>query len=197
MTTLDDLYAAIGYGELTAASVVSKLNEFYRKENEGKITVGDEEKLGTKQRISSGVLVKGYDDFLIRLSKCCNPVPGDKIVGYISRGRGVTIHRQDCVNLKTLEKERFIEASWPNKNNNFFVASLIVTGENRSGLFVDVVTIINNYKYPIKNVNARVDKDYRAVICISVEIKNIDDLEALIRKISTVKGVYEVTRTNN
>ena len=197
MTNMDDLYAAIGYGELNASTIVSKLYEFYRKENESKNPKKTEQSGLKARRSSSGVLVKGYDDFLIRLSRCCNPVPGDNIIGYISRGRGVTIHRRDCVNVKAFEPERLIEAEWSNMEEGCFVVSLQLFGENRSGILADVAAVINSLKHPITNVNAKIEKENKVNIIVSVEIKNTDELDELLKKLSGIKGVFEVVRTNN
>ena len=126
-------------------------------------------------------------------------MPGDEIVGYISRSRGVTIHRADCPNVKYLEPERLIEAVWPPKSaaGEKFVSSLGITAEDRNGLVIEVATLINNMKITMTNINARAEKNGTAVITVTVEISNVGDLENLIKKIQSLKGVTSVSRTNN
>lgn len=198
MSTVDDLYATIGYGGLTTNQVLLKLIEFYKQEVESK-KVPEFSEANPKRTASGGVIIKGYDDFLIRLSHCCNPVPGDDIVGYISRGRGVTVHRQDCPNVKGMEKERLIEASWPAQQNGgkTFVATIQINTENRGGMLASITTLISNQKVPITSASARVENADNAVVIISVEISNISVLKDLIEKIRRIPGITDVFRATN
>ena len=198
MSTVDDLYATIGYGGLTTNQVLLKLIEFYKQEVESK-KVPEFSEANPKRTASGGVIIKGYDDFLIRLSHCCNPVPGDDIVGYISRGRGVTVHRCDCPNVKGMEKERLIEASWPAQQNGgkTFVATIQINTENRGGMLASITTLISNQKVPITSASARVENADNAVVIISVEISNISVLKDLIEKIRRIPGITDVFRATN
>lgn len=196
----DEIFSMVGYGELTTNQVLTKMIEFYKVEECKKEPVIEVKPASTrKNKNDSGIIVKGFNDLKIRFSHCCTPVPGDEIVGYISRSRGVTIHRADCPNVKYLEPERLIEAVWPATNavGEKFVSSLGITAEDRSGLVIEVATLINNMKITMTNINARAEKNGTAVITVTVEISNVGDLENLIKKIQSLKGVTSVSRTNN
>ncbi len=196
----DEIFSMVGYGELTTNQVLTKMIEFYKVEECKKEPVIEVKPASTrKNKNDSGIIVKGFNDLKIRFSHCCTPVPGDEIVGYISRSRGVTIHRADCPNVKYLEPERLIEAVWPATNavGEKFVSSLGITAEDRSGLVIEVATLINNMKITMTNINARAEKNGTAVITVTVEISSVGDLENLIKKIQSLKGVTSVSRTNN
>lgn len=196
----DEIYAMVGYGELTTNQVLTKMIEFYKVEECKKEPVIEVKPVASRKRKNdSGIIVKGFNDIKIRFSHCCTPVPGDEIVGYISRSRGVTIHRADCPNVKYLEPERLIEAVWPSKSaeGEKFVSSLGITAEDRNGLVIEVATLINNMKITMTNISARSEKNGTAVITVTVEISNVNDLENLIKKIQSLKGVTTVSRTNN
>ena len=193
-TSLDDLYASVGYGGVSTNQILLKLIEFYKKEVASKTQTTTSTRT-TSRTPSGGVIIKGYDDFLIRLSHCCNPVPGDEIIGYISRGRGVTVHRKDCPNVKGMEPERLIEANWPNDGlNKAFIATLQINTENIAGLLASITTLISNQKISITSASARVEKNDSAVIVISVEITNTKTLNDLMEKIRALHGVIEVFR---
>ena len=150
---------------------------------------------------SDGVVVEGIDNCLIRYSKCCNPLPGDKIIGYITRGRGVSIHRQDCVNISALytddnEKKRLIEVLWENSKEEYYLAHLKIVGNDRNGLLIDAANIINDCKAIVKAINARTTKDNMAIIEASVEIKDTIQLDNLIKKLRNVRDVVDVTRNH-
>ncbi|MBQ2714687.1 MAG: bifunctional (p)ppGpp synthetase/guanosine-3',5'-bis(diphosphate) 3'-pyrophosphohydrolase [Clostridia bacterium] len=197
MASVDDLYASVGYGGLTTNQVLLKLIEFYKQEVESKV-VPEFTEANPKRSASGGVLIKGYDDFLIRLAHCCDPVPGDDIVGYISRGRGVTVHRKDCPNVKNMETERLIEARWPESGTNkAFVATVQINTENRGGMLASITTLISNMKVPITSASARVEKADNAVVIISVEITNIATLNEIIAKIRQIPGIINVFRATN
>lgn len=196
-TDLDELFAMVGYGELTTAQVMQKLLEFNKRERK--------EEFAERKRASdkgggkgeTGIIVKGYSDLKIRFSHCCTPVPGDDIIGYVSRSRGVTIHRADCPNVKYLEPERLIEAVWPiGKNENKrFVATLGITAIDRTGLVVEVATLITNMKITMTTISAKSEKNGTASISVGVEISNINDLDNLIARIEALKDVTSVRRT--
>jgi len=201
----DDLYSNIGYGGVQLNNVISKLKDEYKKRNtdpEKKLLeiTTESEKKSPKGSSSSGVIVSGVDNCLIRYSKCCNPVPGDSIVGYITRGRGVSIHRQDCANISVLysddeEKKRMIDVFWENSKEEFYLAHLKIVSTDRNGLLLDIANIISDCKVSLKNLNARTTKDNMAVIDVSVQIKDTIQLDNLITKIRNIKDVVDVTRT--
>lgn len=201
----DDLYSNIGYGGVQLNNVISKLKDEYKKKNtdpEKKLLeiTTESEKKTSKGSSSSGVIVSGVDNCLIRYSKCCNPVPGDSIVGYITRGRGVSIHRQDCSNISVLysddeEKKRMIDVFWENSKEEFYLAHLKIVSTDRNGLLLDIANIISDCKVSLKNLNARTTKDNMAVIDVSIQIKDTIQLDNLITKIRNIKDVVDVTRT--
>lgn len=204
---IDDLYANIGYGGIQLVNIISKLKEEYKKKNEKKnaqqllaATTSAPVKKGNDTSSSEGVIVKGVDNCLVRFSKCCNPVPGDRIIGYITRGRGVSVHRQDCTNVAALisdptEKARLIDVSWANDKESSYDANLKLVCNDRNGLVVEAVNIINDLKLPLKAVNGRAAKGNVCLIDVSVSINNTTDLDKLINKLRKIPDVIEVTRT--
>ena len=199
---LDEMYLAVGFGANTATKVIARMLIEYRKENQEE---GIEEKLEelSKQRqmkknkpSSNGIIVKGIDNCLVKLSRCCNPLPGDEIIGYITKGRGVSIHRKDCVNVKDLFKEenRIIDVSWEEEEHSSYNVDIEVFANDRIGLLSDVVKVISATKVNIVGVNSKLGKDRIAIIDITIETKNLDELNSLIRNIHKVDSVYEVKR---
>lgn len=192
---MDDIYAEIGYGNLTTNKVILKLIDCFKKSGAEMPPIISELKSNKPtSKKGTGVLIRGYDDFLIRLAHCCNPVPGDKIVGYISRGRGVSIHRADCPNMKHIEDERIIEANWSSNMSSQFTANLEVNCINKSKLLVDVTTFFANRKQTLNAVNMRAGDDLNAIITISVDITNIQELDDMINKLRGIEGVFDVHR---
>ena len=192
---MDDIYAEIGYGNLTTNKVILKLIDCFKKSGaEMPPIISSAKNVKSSNKKGTEVLIRGYDDFLIRLAHCCNPVPGDKIVGYISRGRGVSIHRADCPNMKNIEEERIIEANWSQNMSSQFTATLEVICVNKSKLLVDVTTFFANRKQTLNAVNLKTREDLKAVITISVEITNIQELDEMINKLQSIEGVFDVHR---
>ena len=196
LSSIEDMYASVGYGGITVNQVLAKLIDAYKKSVKNKTEFINGE---TKRREPvNNVLVKGYDNFLIRMGRCCNPLPNDEIIGYISRGRGVAIHRKDCPNIKKIEQERLIEANWSGVNNTAFVASLKIIAEYRTGVFSQITSIISNCNFPLVSANMKADRDkLMTVINVSVEIRSAEDLTALIQKIESAPYVREIHRTVN
>ena len=143
-------------------------------------------------------MIEGVDNLLVRLSHCCTPVPGDEIVGYITKGRGVSIHRVDCPNIKTAEEngERLIEVAWADNSEErtIYDASLAVQGYNRAGLLTNVLTAVNSVTKNVSSVNGRVDNNKMATISLSVGVRDLVQLERLIGAIKNVHDVYLVER---
>jgi guanosine-3',5'-bis(diphosphate) 3'-pyrophosphohydrolase len=194
---VDDLYSALGYGGITANQVIQRLMEEYRKEN--KINPVEDikrENRRKKKPQDKGIRVKGVDDLLVRFSKCCNPVPGDDIVGYITRGRGVSIHRRDCPNVLQYlnDKDRFTDAEWSETNGASYNVEIQVEGHDRPGLLSEVINTINELKTVIVAVNARTSKDRVAVIDMTLETDGKDHLENLMQRLKKIKDVFSVTR---
>jgi guanosine-3',5'-bis(diphosphate) 3'-pyrophosphohydrolase len=202
--TLDDLYAGIGYGGITANKVISRLKEEYRKfvkEEETEPQAADPQKLlkeeqKKKKASENGIIVKGIDNCLVRIAHCCNPVPGDAIVGYITRGRGVSVHRADCVNMadRNIGENRIIEVRWNTVENASYLADLNLLANDRTSLIMDISNTIGEDKIPLKGINARTTREQIAIIDISLEITNTQQLDKIIKKLKRIVGVFQVTR---
>ncbi len=197
LSSVDDLYASVGFGGLTTNQIIVKLIDYFKRDLLSKNPVAEIKTTSTTGKSSSGngVLIRGYDDFLVRLSHCCNPVPGDKIVGYVSRGRGVSVHCVDCPNVKNMEPERLIEAKWDDVISQNFLASLKIYCENKGGILAAVTTIISNMKISITGAFARSDNDNgTAEITVMLEVKSTDQVEDVIKKLKTLPEVIDVHR---
>ncbi len=201
--TTEDMFAAIGFGAISPIKIISRLLEEFRKENaefeiEQKIEELKKAKYEEKKVSKSGIVVKGIDNCLVKLSKCCNPIPGDSIIGYITRGRGVTVHRLDCLNVKDLQnndENRIIEVEWYKAPNATYTADIEVHANDRRSLLVDYTTAINNVKANIIGINARTTKDRIAITNLTVEVNTIEDLDKIIRAIRKIDSVFEVRRS--
>lgn len=199
-TSVDDLFAAIGYGGIPATRIVSKLTMYY-KQQLAKLSPEEKTSVFSHKTSSNGVIVTGIDNCLVRLSRCCNPVPGDDIVGYITRGRGVSVHRKDCVNVINNfvgegETDRLIEVQWEEKQTaGSYLAELMITADDRTNLLADVMVIISEFRIPTHSCNARITKDMVGIISLTVEVTSSAQLDSLMKKLMTVRGVIQVSRT--
>ncbi|MBS1334768.1 MAG: bifunctional (p)ppGpp synthetase/guanosine-3',5'-bis(diphosphate) 3'-pyrophosphohydrolase [Blautia sp.] len=204
----DSVLAAIGHGGLKEGQVFNKLVEAYDKENKKNLT--DEQVLEaaseTQEKLhiaksKSGIVVKGIHDVAVRFSKCCNPIPGDEIVGFVTRGRGITIHRTDCVNVLNMsetDRTRLIEAEWQQpdtKEKEKYMAEIQVYANNRTGLLVDLSKIFTERKIDLRSINSLTSKQEKATISMSFEIGSKEELRSLIEKIRQVESVIDVERT--
>ncbi|NLL56552.1 MAG: bifunctional (p)ppGpp synthetase/guanosine-3',5'-bis(diphosphate) 3'-pyrophosphohydrolase [Clostridiales bacterium] len=203
--SIEDMYASVGYGGTSTNQILFKLIDFYKKSQalsqaEALLEKGVSDQHGQKTRIQhkhSGILIDGYDDFLIKLSHCCNPVPGDKIIGYITRGRGVMVHRENCPNMRNVEAERKMPAAWSNWDDSVYTAKLRVESDNRKGILGQLASVLTSLKLNIVSANARVLKNSDiAVISFGVEIRKTEELENAIKKLSQIEGVLDVHRDN-
>ena len=199
---VEEMYAAIGFGGITAAKVVARLRDSYQTDNKElfppEITVKQSSIKPNKQ--NSGIEVKGVDNCLVRLSRCCNPVPGDDIIGFITRGRGVSVHRCDCINIqeKNLTEDmrsRMIDCDWLEGISTSFNAELSLACTNRSGILADVIGVVSEQKLNLIATNARALKDRTALIEITFEVTSKSQIEAIIKKLHHIPGVYEIKRT--
>lgn len=201
----DDLVAAVGFNGMTALQVVNRLAERVRKQRDQEVVlekITKEMKSPTKQKVTeTGVIVKGLDNLLIRLSRCCNPIPGDEIVGFITKGRGVSVHRADCPNIQSAdERERLIEVEWGNnleQEQKFFDVDIEVAGFDRSGLLNQVIQVVTETKTSISGVSARAAKDKIATINLTLQIRNIQHLYKLVDRIKQIPDVYSVQRVTH
>lgn len=190
--------------EISAQKIVSRLKDEYLKtvsEKEDILqkveTKKEKEKKEKEKPSENGIIVKGIENCLVRLARCCNPVPGDSIVGYITRGRGVSVHRIDCPNVLTLPEgdNRNIDVRWAEKSKRTYMAEIVITAVDRSSLLLEIANIIAESKLNMKAINARTTKDNYDLIDITVEISDRNELDKLIKKLKNVENVLGVSRT--
>ena len=194
--SMDDLYASIGYGGLRVHQIMPRLVEEYKKtvhieENSEKPKAEHK-----KEKSSNGVIVKGESNMLVRFAKCCSPVPGDDIVGYITRGRGVSVHRRDCSNLNAFEREREIPVSWDLDADTSYVANIHMLTYDRTGMMIDISNCVYGEKADIASLNVST-KEGTATLVLGVRITDSSQLEGVLKKLKSIQGVIEVYRTNN
>ncbi|MGB4440484.1 MAG: TGS domain-containing protein, partial [Sedimentibacter sp.] len=208
MFTANNLYAAVGNGGITENQIVNRLKLIYLEKNKDKIELEKIENLEKNTSIINkspsriekhalGVVIKGIDNIKIRFSKCCNPVPGDAIVGYITRGRGVSVHRADCTNIHDLtdsENQRFIEVEWDYGKQATFISELQIKALDRPRLLQDLTSLYAEAKLNAVSLNLRINKEKIAIIDIGFEINDTKQIEDLIKKIKKLGGVLEVYR---
>ncbi|MCD1147038.1 bifunctional (p)ppGpp synthetase/guanosine-3',5'-bis(diphosphate) 3'-pyrophosphohydrolase [Peptoniphilus sp. KCTC 25270] len=202
--SMDDLYAAIGYGSMTVNQVTAKLVDYIQQENKEKekeislekdIAIG---KKKVKSTSSNGIVVKGIDNVKVRTAKCCNPVPGDSIIGYITMGRGISVHRSDCVNIiNEKEDSRLIEVSWDISEKDSYHAEIEVRAADKGNVLGDIANRINDSRLGLINLSARANKDHTLVIRSVIQIHDISDLEYLLNKIRKIENVYDAYRVKS
>ena len=205
---MDDLYALIGLGAISASSFIWKLkdenqskDEKVIEENTNKI-IEDNISKAQRNKIDQtvGITVKGVDNLMIRFAKCCNPVPGDDIMGYITKGRGISVHRADCGNLKNLimeDGDKVVDVSWGTSNGRAYIAEIQVKAEDRSGVLTDIMGIISELNLQLNALNAKSAKGSMAYVNIKVKIDTVELLKDLMKKIRHLKGIIDVYRVNN
>lgn len=199
----EDMYAAIGYNGITAAQIANRLTDKLRKqrdlEQDKNLTdaVSDMKQSTSTRRRDAGVQVSGIDNLLIRLSKCCNPVPGDEIVGFITKGRGVSVHRADCPNVHTSDaKQRLIEVEWESKlhDRKEYNVEIEISGFDRRGLLNEVLQAVNETKTNITAVSGKSDRNKMATINMSISIQNVSHLQKVVERIKQIRDIYSVRR---
>ena len=199
---LDDLYAQIGYGSMSVRQVTAKLTEHYKEEVQEAHTVPfNTEEFTTptrrEHRNTGGIIVKGIDNVKVRIAKCCTPVPGDEIVGFITMGRGVSVHRSDCINLKNnMSEERLIPVRWDIDEQETYSAELEVRADSKSNVLADIANRIHDARLDIQNLSARENKEGVLIIRTTVRIHHIEELQRLIKKLENIQHVIEVYRVS-
>ena len=204
--TEEEMFAACGYGGIPVSTVLLRLIELYKKSKEA-----EESKRSTEQIIEklksqgqkktkngTGVLVKGEAGVMVRMAKCCSPVPGDDIIGYITRGRGVSVHRSDCTSLGHTPEdlERMIEVSWDGSSGESFHVGIDIQAYDRNGLLMEVMAVLSELKITITNINAKVQEDTKNVsINVTVDIRDISQLDFVMTKLRRIREVYTVQRS--
>ena len=217
INNLNDLYAAVGFGSLSTAQVLNRLIEEYKKDAKNNVAAPVVEMRNPSKQVNSaqeyhehvgevkrqqapsssnGVIVKGMTGMLTRFARCCNPLPGDDIVGYISRGRGVTVHRSDCINMKesAIEPQRLIEVAWEGQNSDGYSANIQIVAHDRNGLLAAISTKISNMDVPILSCTTHTDRRRISMLNFVVQVKNTQQLELLIDVLNRQPGVDEVYR---
>ena len=207
----ESVLAAVGHGGLKEGQIINKLQEEYRKKYKKEIT--DSNVLETIQEVKEaklpvkkskgGIMVKGIHDVAVRFSKCCSPVPGDEIIGFVTRGRGVSIHRTDCINIINLPSEdraRLIEAEWQmgteKRKDELYTAELKIYANNRNGVLVDISKVFTENKISVTSMNVRTNKQGTATISVGFEINGVNQLQTIIGKIQNVESILDIERTS-
>ncbi len=208
LSTMDDLYAAIGYGGVTATRVANRLrDEIVRSQKPDKRTALDkineaaerrEQQALRNSKAIHGILVEGLDNCLVRFSRCCTPVPGDDIVGFITRGQGVSVHRSDCANYqrsKTSGGEgRWISVSWASQITDSYLTTVTISSRDRNGLVMDIATVLNAINAKVRTLTARNVGSGLALTSVTIEVKNSSDLKYIMNRLASIPGVTDVKR---
>lgn len=208
-TSLNEMYAAIGYGGMAATRAVNRIKDELARQQHAidkrtvldKVTEAAERREQMAKKAGKpvhGILVEGLDNCLIKFSRCCTPVPGDDIIGYITRGQGVSIHRTDCENARRRaerpeDEGRWINVSWADEIHESYTTTLTVVSRERGGLVMDIATVMNALNTKVRSINAR-DTGDKSIVVITLEIKGLDELKSVINRIQGISGVVEVNR---
>lgn len=201
--SLDDIYASIGYGGIPLSRVINRIrDEYARRYGTEEPTLPVLEKTeGTKKSIpSGGVVVKGIDNCLIRFAQCCNPIPGDDIIGYVTRGRGLSVHRKDCANIQNAlsdvtEAGRLMEACWADVQEDFYSAGLVYTAYDRDGILLEIAGLMSQQKVSVKALNAKSNADDIATVELVVEVGSRSELDSIMKKLRNMPGTLDVKRS--
>lgn len=194
--SIDDLFVNVGYGTVSTRQVVNRLEDYYKnyyKTNKPKVEPVDFEVI--RRHSPEGIWVKGVDNIKIKLARCCNPLPGDEIVGYITRGSGVSVHRKDCTNISNVDPARFLEVHWDNEAHDKYETSIDILAFDLTGVLAELTTTFNDAKVPILGIRARANKDRTVSIEFNVTVKSKEFMNSLIKDLKAVNGVLEVKRS--
>lgn len=194
----EDMYAAIGYGGLTPAQLVTRLTEKLRKIRDEKSIPEFKQDFVKRKNPEQGISIKGIDNLLVRFSRCCTPIPGDNIVGFITRGRGVSVHRTSCPNIvNEVEKDRFIHVEWEGTRIQEYNVDIEITGQDRNGFLNEVLNTVADSKTKIVAVSGKADKNKVAKISMTIAIHDINHLQKVVERLKRIKDVYTVRRMLN
>ena len=201
--TEDNLLAALGYGGVLLGTVINKLVDLYKKEQQEATTkdlaavLAELKPRKSRAKASHGILVKGEEGIMVKLARCCNPIPGDPVVGYITRGTGVSVHRADCINVLHASKDersRMIEVTWDIGIDDVYKVNLAIVTADRPGLISDILSITTDYKMNIFDLKCRLDKSKNATINMGLDVASLEQLENVMNRIRRMKDVYTVER---
>ena len=196
----EDFYAAIGYGGILISKILPRVKEDYNKKVSNSKPVTVPQPVGyNHSKSSEGVIVEGIDNCLIKLSKCCNPLPGDEIIGFITRGHGVSIHKRDCNNVPkniadSSEPARWITAHWNSNKTETFTSTLKAVAVDRDGILIEVMNALNNMRVPIHSISARQTKDGNCIIIMTISAESVEHLRSIISRIEKVPKIFNVER---
>ncbi len=196
----EEFYAALGYGGILLSKVMPRMRDEYNKRIAAeKPPVMPEVKTPKPKNAHEGVVVEGIDNCLIKLSRCCAPLPGDDIIGFITRGHGVSIHKRDCNNVphdisKAPEPDRWIPAHWNSYHSESFVSTLLIAAIDREGLVIEIMTAVSGMRVPVNSISARQQKDGNCTINITVNAESVEHLRSIITRIEKIHGVFSVER---
>jgi GTP pyrophosphokinase len=202
VSKMEDFYAIVGYGGISLEKISNRISEYIAKtkvQTPEELIAAINSQKHTETKSKKGIIVKGIENCLIRMAKCCSPVPGDAVVGYITRGRGVTIHRHDCTALMNIEKSdgdrgRIIEVTWEESGGSPYKVDLIMTAIDRAGLLVDTTLALNDMHIPIVTMNAKLQKDGNGLISMTVEISGQEQLARVLARLNNIKGAIGASR---
>lgn len=206
--SMDDIYAMVGFGGLSCPQVINRLVEEYRKNNKQEDALSNLPELNKPEETpkkqakssSNGIIVKGESGMLVRFARCCNPLPGDDIVGYVTRGRGVSVHRSDCVSLKApdVESGRLIDVEWETgENDASYEAEVRIVAYNRTGLLAEISVMLASQNVPVGSISGHAAKDSTYVFNVSLIIKDTQQLKRIMRELEKWPDIIEVSRMNN
>lgn len=194
-STPDDMYAAAGYGSITINQITSKLRELHKEKHRNEAPlIPIEPKRDTKKANEQGVSVKGIDNVQVKFAKCCTPVPGDEIIGYVTKGRGVSIHRSDCQTIANADPDRFIDVYWNNRESDTYQVEIEIMAIDRIGYISEVTRKISDTKLNVISITTRVTKDNIVLINVMIAVRNIESLTRLIDSIRNIKSTIDVYR---
>ena len=201
-SSVDEFYAAIGYGGILLSKIMPRIKEDYSKLTEQKKPKQLTDLIKPHvSKAQNGVIVEGIENCLVKFSRCCSPLPGDNIIGFITRGHGVSIHKCDCNNvprdLSTAEEpERWINAFWAENRRENFKATLLINAIDRNGLYAEIMMAVSNVGVPIHNVNARQIKNGNSELTLTMSVQSLEHLKSIIQRVEKINGVYNVERSN-
>lgn len=202
---VDGMMASLGYGGTTLNSIMSRLVDIYKQEQQQQLQhskdlselLSELKPRTSKAKSSHGILVKGEDGIMVKLARCCNPVPGDPVIGYITRGSGISVHRTDCPNVMSNnpeEQRRLINVTWDVATDSVYKANILIQAADRPGIMVDIMMVISENKININNISSRSDKNKAASVHLGLDIVNISQLETIMNRIRRIQGIYSVER---
>ena len=209
-TSVEDVYAAIGYGGITATRVANRIRDELRSKPDKKTALDKMSEAAERREINAkksgkpvhGILVEGLSNCLVKFSRCCTPVPGDDIIGFITRGQGVSIHRRDCTNFMQLKNQpenqgRWVNVSWADSITDSYVTTVTIASKDRSGLVMDIATVLNSLNAKVRSLTARDTGSGLALTTVSLEVKGNGELKYIMGRLASIPGVSSVTRNGN